>query len=487
MSLRFVCTLLGLALSAIVVAKQSEPPQPTLKTEHFDNDPQWEGVNNRPKPNKTRKIRQDFGFRPATAPNTQNAIGGYITPSSTPAYYAKPLPLRTLNQPLTASGTLLVPNGKAHLLLGFFNSKTLNEWRTPNSIALRIQGRGNVFFAYVEYCTQKWRAGADSPGGFATIKDDITGRSHLKGFPCGDTAYPWTLRYDPDANGGNGSITVTLGGETAQCYLTPGHKMDGATFDHFGLLNIMKSADSGGEAWLPNISVEGKAEDLSKNPQWEGLGNRTEYPTTDVRPQGDFGYSPTAFAGGNRGELGGLIFRGDCRYPNKMACYGDRLSPLTLDKPLLVSGKVSLRRGVSDSTTLIGFYHSKESMATNDSQKYALPNCFLGIAIEGPSRDGFYFYPAYRIDESVTESTPYRIAPRILPDGTTHNWSLTYTPTAEGGEVVLTFDGKSVTLKTPQSVTQSKATFDRFGIITTWIDGNGQRVYYDDLTYTVRQ
>ena len=24
---------------------------------------------------------------------------------------------------------------------------------------------------------------------------------------------------------------------------------------------------------------------------------------------------------------------------------------------------------------------------------------------------------------------------------------------------------------------------DRFGLITTWIDGNGQRVYFDDLTY----
>ena len=27
--------------------------------------------------------------------------------------------------------------------------------------------------------------------------------------------------------------------------------------------------------------------------------------------------------------------------------------------------------------------------------------------------------------------------------------------------------------------------FNRFGIITTHIDGNGQTVYFDDLTYTV--
>jgi hypothetical protein len=31
------------------------------------------------------------------------------------------------------------------------------------------------------------------------------------------------------------------------------------------------------------------------------------------------------------------------------------------------------------------------------------------------------------------------------------------------------------------------ARFDRFGLITTWIDGNGQRIYFDDLAYTSEQ
>ena len=29
--------------------------------------------------------------------------------------------------------------------------------------------------------------------------------------------------------------------------------------------------------------------------------------------------------------------------------------------------------------------------------------------------------------------------------------------------------------------------FDRFGIITTWIDGNSQDIYFDDLSYTWKQ
>jgi hypothetical protein len=32
-----------------------------------------------------------------------------------------------------------------------------------------------------------------------------------------------------------------------------------------------------------------------------------------------------------------------------------------------------------------------------------------------------------------------------------------------------------------------EARFDRFGIVTTWIDGNAQDVYFDDLRYTFRQ
>ena len=31
------------------------------------------------------------------------------------------------------------------------------------------------------------------------------------------------------------------------------------------------------------------------------------------------------------------------------------------------------------------------------------------------------------------------------------------------------------------------ARFNRFGIITTWVDGNSQTIYFDDLTYTCKQ
>jgi len=184
--------------------------------------------------------------------------------------------------------------------------------------------------------------------------------------------------------------------------------------------------------------------------------------------------------------LGGLVFRGDCRFKDRLAAYGDRLKPLTLDQPLRASGKVALRRGVSDSTTLLGFYHSEDSLAVTPSQSSGFPRCFLGVAVEGPSREGFFFYPAYRIrgDGQAHAGGPGR--PRILPNGTAHDWSLTYDPAATDGRgrVVVSLDEKSVVLDLGAGDRKTGARFDRFGLVTTWIDGNAQRVYFDDLTYT---
>ena len=83
-----------------------------------------------------------------------------------------------------------------------------------------------------------------------------------------------------------------------------------------------------------------------------------------------------------------------------MAYYGDQLNEtLSLNQPLHAEGKVGFHRGVSDSTTLIGFFHSDDSMRSNNSQNSATPENFVGAAIEGPSAEGFYFYPTYGLDQ----------------------------------------------------------------------------------------
>jgi hypothetical protein len=462
------------------------PPKYEEKTESFDHDPAWEGVNNRPAESTLRTVRQEFGYsNTAHAGRKAGEIGGFIMPDGAPAYIARKIPVKSFDDPLTASGALSCTTGKFHVLIAFFNSRTLNEWRTPNTVALRLIGRGPYFYAYLEYCTNKWRAGGDSPQGF-TIRDPATGKSRPIEFAVNGTPHTWSIRYDPTANNGAGSITATIDNHTAICNLEPDHRQDSATFNRFGLLNVIKSVDDGGEVWLDDVEVNGEVEHFDKDPGWEVVGNRRTYKSAEVRPRFDFGFSRTHFAGGkSSGELGGLFFRGDGRYREKMAWYADRVSPLTLQGDLRASGKIAMCRGVSDSTTLLGFFNSTTSTSIRDAQDTAVPDDFLGIAIEGPSSDGFFVYPIFRVAGQSRSSYGDKSNNRILPNGATHNFSLQYSPN-EPGRLTVKLDNQSISLDLGP-LRNANARFDRFGILTTRIDGNAQRVYFDDLTYTVGQ
>jgi hypothetical protein len=415
-------------------------------------------------------------------------MGGFISPAGEIAFYGKVIEPMNLDRPLSASGMMRIGRGGTHVLLGFFNSATVNEWRTPNTISLRLNGRGENFYAYVEYCTSQWRAGGDTTP-FPSVTDPKSGRSRLIGFEC-DKSFKWVLAYDPQANEGRGAVTATIGEHTAICLLDESHKEDGALFNRFGLMNVMKSADRGSEVWFDDIVNGGEAETFERDPQWDGKNNRQTMPTRLVRPWFDFGFSNTNFCGGkDRGELGGQIFRGDCRYSERMACYGDRVGPLTLEKPLRASGKIAMTRGVTDSTTLFGFYHSEDSMRKNESQSDGVPESVLGIHIEGPSREGFRFYPVLRTKGQKSSFGDVRRFPSIYPDGKSRDWSMDYDPdgAAGNGRMTVKLDGQSSTFDFEAGAKSRGTTFDRFGIITSWIDGNSQDVYWDDISYTVAQ
>jgi hypothetical protein len=461
----------------------------TERTEHFDRDPGWEGHNNRAKVPQPRLIRQDFGFsNTAHTGGDPGEIGGLISPAAEAAYYAKRLSTKTFENTLSASGTLVCTGRRFHALIGFFNADTVNEWRTPNTMVLRISGRGDVLYAWLEYATGRWRAGGDSPQGFPTERDPTSGRKRLKGFTRQGNHH-WSLRYDPKGNNGAGVITADIDGVKAVCHLAQGHKADGASFNRLGLLNVMKSAAEGGEIWLNDLTVNGQKEDLHHDPGWDACHNRRTYTTNIVRPRFDFGYSATHHAGGQGvGELGGLVFRGDCHFPEKMAYYADRLDELTLEKPLRASGKVCLQRGVTDSSVLLGFFHSEDSMRVNPSQENGLPQSFLGISTDGPSREGFLFAPVYRTRGRLASKSA-KGAPHIYPDGQAHDWTLEYSPSAAGGngQITLTLDKQTMSLVLGNGHRAAGARFNRFGLITTWIDGNSQTIFFDDLTYTWRQ
>ncbi len=456
-----------------------------IRKEDFDHEPSnWEGVNNRNVHFKEKTVTQDFGYSPVTsyAGGSRGEIGGKINPAGEPAFYGYRLPKPgNLDERLSASGKIFVRRGGGHFLVGFFNAGSLNGWRTPNTMVARINGRGDGFHCHLEYCTSRWRAGA----GIIGRMEPGTG-TETRLIPS-DRSYAWKLTYDPNGRDGSGILSFTLGESTATCRIDAGHRADGASFTHFGLLPVLKAWDSPGEAWLDDVTIGAEHFNFAQDPKWDGLRNRSSYQTKDTRPRFDFGWSPTHFAGGKAaGELGGLIFRGDCREAARLAAFGDRISRLTLNQRLIARGKISMRRGVSDSTASIGFYNSVSSLRVNPAQNQSIPMDYLGINIEGPSAEGFFFYPVYRVHgESAGASDPRR-APRIYPDGKVHDWSLKYDPegTAGKGQVTLTLDANSTQLDLDASAKNIGASFDRFGICTPWIDGNSVTVYFDDLEYT---
>jgi hypothetical protein len=243
------------------------------------------------------------------------------------------------------------------------------------------------------------------------------------------------------------------------------------------------------------VTINGESHPFNSDPGWDQRNNRRTYTSNNVRPRFNFGYSAgTNFAGGQGGgEIGGDTFRGDSRVQfngTRMAYYGARLNDtLTLNQPLHAGGKVGFRRGVSDSTTLIGFFHSTGSVRNNDAQDSATPENFVGAAIEGPSAEGFYLYPTYGVDQEGVRASGNRgtpVPPFIYPDGQSRQWTLDYLPDGNGGtgSIMVTLGGQAVTLNLDAGHKQIGAQFNRFGIITTHIDGSGQTVYFDDLTYT---
>jgi hypothetical protein len=455
--------------------------QMLVKTETFDSDPGWDGHNNRAQTPEPRRIVQNFGYSATShAGGPAGEIGGFITPAGEAAYYAKVIPQQTFNDPFSVSGKLNVAFGGGHTLIGLFNSNTINEWRTPNALSLRIYGRDDYFYAFPEYGTAKWRANQTS---FPGSGDEFH-------FSTGSSVHNFTLQYDPTGNSGNGLVTASIDGQTASMSVPPGHRADGAIFNRFGFLNVMKSADGPGSIWLDDLVINGQLESFSANPNWSGLRNVGSYTTTDVRPRFDFGYSNTNHAGGaGPGEIGGQIFRGDSNFNpdgRYMAYYGDRLGQtLDLSHPLHASGKVAFRRGVSDSATLIGFFHSTESIRVGPSD-YMTPENFVGAAIEGPSSEGFYWYPTFNTNIEDGHGDGNNPPPYIYPNGDSHNWTLDYDPSANNGfgMISLSLDGQVSSLNLTAADRSIGAHFNRFGIITTHVDGLGQTVYFDDLTYT---
>lgn len=494
---------LGAALLLLLaIGRADDPPKTLLKSEHFDKDPGWEGLNNRIVAAK-RTVRQDFGYSPTNfAAKKKGEIGGRVQRTGKPAYYADKIAVKDLNDKLTASGAfaLTASSGNCGVFFGWFKGDQPGGGGRPmNSLGLDFDGEPTGARLAVRMIAGTNRA----CGTFVT--PFIPGKFRPTPLRADGTRYSWTLRYDPEANEGNGRFQFTIKSHGAKpepldaknlpADLPENHKKEalhrfpnttsfavdvppevrkaGAVFDHFGLMNMMKA---GGPMtiYFADLHYDGKTPDLAKKPGWEGSGNRGAYQDREQAGAHDYGFSAaTSFAGGQRGEVGGVFWRG-----GKYSYYADRVGPLTLDDRLEAGGKVALKVGAPDSDMFLGWF-----LSANKGKPPTQAGNFVGVHVGGPTRVGHYFQP------SLTTAKGTRVqaaAGPVLTPRKIYDWSLIYDPAAEhgNGAITVTLGKESATFALKKGIKAQGGRFDRFGLFTPAVGGQIARIYMDDLKYT---
>jgi hypothetical protein len=482
-----------------LAAGMAVPAQAGSQYEAFNRDPGWEASNNRipPKPGVT--VQQDFGYSPTHfAGQAAGEMGGRIQRSTTPASYAARLAGKTLDDKLAASGSFAITASQpgAGVFFGWFQSQQPGGSGRPiGSLGLHFDFERDGGRLAVRLIT----GGNRSCGTFITPY--LPGKYRPTPLKNDGTRYHWTLNYDPQANHGDGQFTLTQRSEnhpvppldaklspaaqeearrrfpytsTFTVDLPPGYRQEGATFDRFGMMNMMKG---GGAATLyfDELQFDGQSEDFSKEPAWIGAGNRDTFEDREQTGAHDFGFSAkTSHAGGQPGEVGGNFWRTD----KPWGCYADRVAPLSLEQRLEACGKVKLLTAGPDSDMYFGWFHSAD---TNEPPTPG--RNFLGIHVGGPTRVGHCFEP--QLATRTGRRGKAETGPLLKP-GKACAWSLVYDPAAINGrgEIRATLGEETVVLPLKPGRKAEGAAFDRFGFFTARAGGQMVKIFFDDLVYT---
>jgi len=439
----------------------------------------WEGFRNRLLPPARGTTHQDFGWS-----DTQHAggkapgeIGGWVQRSLTPARYLARLRRKlTLDDRLVASGRLAVTNdqGDSGVLIGWVNS-TSRGWRTPNSLAMRVDGNGGKYWLFFEYGTKSGRT-----GGAGAFKGERYQNTPTKPFAAGGTSHRWRLAYDPRAHQGVGQISLRIDDRTYVLPLRDEDRADGAVFDRFGVWN--QEATGGRlQFWLDDLVVNGVPLKFDRSPDWTGSGNRAEFQEQTVRPYHDFGLSRTTHTVSGGREIGGIIWRDE-----RPCYYADRTAPLTLDTPLSASGTITFLHAGPDSGVYLGWFNARSKRENNQPKHQQRQKNYLGILLEGPSRVGHYFRPGYATETGTGLNSDR--GPVLRADGRPHRWSLHYDPQGADrrGEITVTLDGAQAAMALDLKDRKRGAAFDRFGLFNIQSGGWHVELYVGDLKFTTK-
>ena len=275
-----VCLAVAVMAASEGRLMSQEQPGTILKTERFDRDPGWEGRNNHIVPEKIPTVTQDFGYsRTHFTGKEAGEMGGQVWRSTTPAFYAAKIPPRTLHDKLSASGTFAItaPGGSAGCFFGWFDgTKPPSGGRPLGSLGLNInceKAGGQLAVRLI--------AGSNKACG-TFITPFTPGPTHGLHTPLKkDMRWTWTLRYDPAANNGNGRFQFTIRGhrgareefedKTFSVDVPAEVRKDGATFDHFGLMNGGKGGNAM-KIYFDDLEYDGTKDDFSRDPGWDSSG-----------------------------------------------------------------------------------------------------------------------------------------------------------------------------------------------------------------------
>jgi hypothetical protein len=253
--------------------------------------------------------------------------------------------------------------------------------------------------------------------------------------------------------------------------------------DRFGIFNFQMYHGSI-TFFLSDLSVNGHKVDLSKDPGWEGRGNRVEFAERDFHRQ-DYGYSETNWAGDQIGEIGGQFTNVEPVDP-LTGYYADDIGVLTLADPISFSGNVCFVADSTDAGMQIGYFSVADAMGPCDPHNpfRTIPNS-IGVQIEGSADSGKRFMP--QINTGTNRSKTNQDIP-FNPTKQRHKFKFQYDPTANrAGRITLTLDDKTSTLDLTPEQRQDGAHFDHFGVANLRAGGKFVEFYFDDLTYTARR
>lgn len=479
-AIRFIAAAGMLALACAAVRRPS-----------LEKDPGWEGVRNRVAAEALIK-RQDFGHVPPTG-SAPGRIGGVVWRSIQPAYYGKVIGPFGFNDSLTCSGTVSLRTATATVgwqngsttFVGFFNHRE-QGWRPVNFIGFRLEGYNEPDGATVElsYGTSQWTAGGafvNTAGGVQARQVTELDASQLLRVAPGGKPHTWSLDYEP-GDDGDATLRLTFDGVESVVRVSKTHRDQGASFDRFGLFNAQMPGNSM-ELYLADVVINGFREDLTADPKWDTRGTRQV-----IRDRLQYGANDFGFLAAER-AIGGRLWRVERSEPQFKGYYADRVGPLTLNDPLVASGRLRVPRFSVDSGAHFGWFNSRE-------QGWP-PRKFVGVYLDSLSSDGRFATPMYGTKDARlvkkddrTRSMPGAAhgpaRPLFRPDGTAYRWRLQYDPAAGDGRGAVSFKlgDETFTLDLAAGDKAEGAEFDRFGLFNMQ-DNNGKdcEIYLDELEY----